>query len=120
MGLDSVEFLMAFEEEFGVTVTDAEAVLLVLLKGTALEFAWVGAVIAGCAGMRFTRRFENKISRNYSTVRDLVPFAITSGEISWSRDKVVTRVKRLVMKQPGVGEEEYREVTHFIHDFGMK
>lgn len=94
-------------------------VLLGLFLVLAPEFAWAGALLAGCAGMLFTQRFKNRIPRMYSRVCDLVPFAITSAEISWSPDDVAWQVKQLVMDQLGLGEEEYREDGHFLHDFGM-
>ncbi len=94
-------------------------VLIALFRVTDPEFAWAGALLIGCAGMMFTRRFENRIPRAYSRVRDLVPFVVTSSEISWSRAEVATLVKKLVMDQLGVGEEQYREDAYFIQDFGM-
>ena len=94
-------------------------VLLGLFLVLAPEFAWAGALLAGCAGMLFTQRFKNRIPRMYSRVCDLVPFAITSAEISWSPDDVAWQVKQLVMDQLGLGEGEYREDGHFLHDFGM-
>jgi len=95
------------------------AVLLGLFQVTVPVFAWTGASLAGCAGMLLTRRFENRIPAAYSRVRDLVPFAITSSEITWSPDDVARQVKEIVMDQLGVSEEMYREDAHFIHDFGM-
>jgi len=76
-------------------------------------------LLIGCAGVRFTRRFENKIPRRHSKVRDLVPFAVTSDEIAWTRDQVAAIVKDLVKEQLGVSEEQYREDASFIADFGM-
>ena len=94
-------------------------VLVGLFRVTDPAIAWVGALLIGCVGVRFTRRFENQIPRTYSKVRELVPFAVTSGKVSWSRAEVATLVKKLVMEQLGVSEEQYREDAHFIEDFGM-
>lgn len=94
-------------------------ILIGLFQVTAPVFAWVGASLAGCAGMLLTRRFENRIPRACSRVRDLVPFAVTSSEISWSPEDVAWQVKQIVMDELGVSEEVYREDAHFIHDFGM-
>jgi len=94
-------------------------VLIGLYRVTEPEIAWAGALLAGCAGMIFTRRFENRIPRHYSRVRDLVPFVVTSAEISWSPDDVAWQVKQLVMDQLGVSEEQYREDANFFADFGM-
>lgn len=52
-------------------------------------------------------------------MRDLVPFAVTSDEIAWTRDQVAAIVKDLVKEQLGVSEEQYREDASFIADFGM-
>lgn len=94
-------------------------VLVGLFQVTVPVFAWTGASLAGCAGMLLTRRFENRIPAAYSRVRDLVPFAITSSEITWSPDDVARQVKEIVMDELGVSEEMYREDAHFVHDFGM-
>jgi acyl carrier protein len=94
-------------------------VLLGLFRVTDPEFAWAGAALVGVAGMLFTSRFANRIPRTHSTVRDLVPFTVTSMEISWSPNDVAWQVKKLVMEQLGVSEKDYREDAHFIHDFGM-
>lgn len=94
-------------------------VLFVLFRVTDPAIAWAGALLAGCAGTLFTRRFENQIPRAYYKVRDLVPYAVTSAEISWSPGDVAWQVKQIVMDQLGVSEEVYREDAHFVHDFGM-
>lgn len=95
------------------------AVLLGLFQMTAPVIAWAGAILAGGVGILMTSRFENRIPPAYSRLRDLVPFAITSSEISWSPDDVARQVKEIVMDQLGVSEEVYREDAHFVHDFGM-
>jgi acyl carrier protein len=94
-------------------------VLLGLFEVTAPVLAWAGAILAGGAGILMTSRFENRIPKAYSRLRDLVPFAVTSSEISWSPDDVARQVKEIVMDQLGVSEDVYREDAHFVHDFGM-
>lgn len=93
--------------------------LIGLFQVTSPEVALAGALISGIAGVLLTRRFENRIPPAYSRVRDLVPFAITSSEVSWSPEDVARQVKQIVMDQLGVSEEMYREDAHFVHDFGM-
>lgn len=95
------------------------AVLLGLFQVAVPVFAWAGAILAGGAGILMTSRFENRIPAAYSRVRDLVPFAITSSEITWSPDDVARQVKEIVMDELGVSEEMYWEDAHFVHDFGM-
>lgn len=95
------------------------AVLIGLFQMTSPEVALAGALISGIAGVLLTSRFENQIPAAYSGVRDLVPFAITSSEVSWSPEDVARQVKQIVMNQLGVSEEMYREDAHFVHDFGM-
>jgi acyl carrier protein len=95
------------------------AVLIGLSQVTPPEVALAGALVGGIAGVLLTRRFGNRIPPAYSRIRDLVPFAITSSEISWSPDDVARQVKQIVMDQLGVSEEVYREDAHFVHDFGM-
>jgi len=48
-----------------------------------------------------------------------VPFAVTSEQISWSPDEIAAQVKKIVMEQLGVNEDQYRTDAHFVYDFGM-
>lgn len=94
-------------------------VLLALYQVTHPAIALAGALLAGCSGMLLTRRSENRIPPAYSRVRDLVPFAVTSEQISWSPDEIAAQVKKIVMEQLGVNEDQYRTDAHFVYDFGM-
>jgi hypothetical protein len=55
----------------------------------------------------------------FSKIRALVPFAVTSDAIAWTRDQVASLVKKLVIEQLGLREEQYREDAHFVKDLGM-
>ena len=86
-------------------------------------FHW--AVAAACAVMaayvaaRLTRPFRSRIPARYSRLRELVPFAVTSDVISWTRQQVATLVRKLVIEQLGLREGQYREDAHFVKDLGM-
>jgi acyl carrier protein len=84
-----------------------------LITGVAL--AIVFAVLAA----RFTIPFKQCIPARLRTVRDLVPIAITSDKVTWTREQVSALVKKVVMEQLGVPESRYTEDSHFIDDFGM-
>jgi len=83
------------------------------------------AIAAACAllvafvATRITRQLRSRIPARYSQLRKLVPFAVTSDAITWTRDQVASLVEKLVIEQLGLREGQYRENAHFIKDFGM-
>lgn len=103
------------------------AIIWILSLGTfcALITAFHWAVAVACTGLvayvaaRLTRPFRSRIPARYSRLRELVPFAVTSDAISWTRDQVATLVRKLVIEQLGLREGQYREDAHFIKDLGM-
>ena len=70
-------------------------------------------------GARATRRFKTRIPSRYQRIRDIVPFAVTSDEIKWTREQVSAVVKQIVQEQLGISDEKYWEDAHFVNDFGM-
>jgi small-conductance mechanosensitive channel len=68
---------------------------------------------------RVTRRFKTRIPPRYRRIRDIVPYAITSNEIKWTREQVSAIVKLVVQEQLGISDEKYWEDAHFVNDFGM-
>jgi acyl carrier protein len=96
---------------------------LAVFSASLRAFPWY--VAAACAGFvafvadRLTEPLRSCIPRRFSTVRALVPFAVTSDAVSWTRDQVASLVKRLVIDQLGLREDQYREDAHFVKDLGM-
>ena len=86
-------------------------------------FHWAAAAactaVVALAAIRFTRPFCSHIPARYSRIRDLVPFAVTSDAIAWTRGQVASLVKKLVTEQLGLREGQYREDAHFVKDLGM-
>jgi len=84
---------------------------------------WLSAVVCGLlvahVAARATGRFRSRVPHRYSRVRDLVPFAVTSEAIAWTRDQVAALVKKLVIEQLGLKPGEYWEDAHFGKDLGM-
>ncbi len=87
------------------------------------QFHWVIAATAtglvATAAARLTRRFRTCIPARYSRLRELIPFAATSDTIVWTRDQVASLVKKLVIEELGLKEDQYREDAHFVKDLGM-
>jgi acyl carrier protein len=86
-------------------------------------FPWY--VAAFCTGFLaffadwITRPLRSRIPARFSRIRELVPFAVTSDVIAWTRDQVASLVKKLVIEQLGLREGQYREDAHFIKDLGL-
>jgi hypothetical protein len=78
-----------------------------------------GAVFVGVACVRITRPLCSRIPARFSKLRTLVPFAVTSDAIVWTRDQVAALVRKLVLDQLGINEGQYREDAHFVRDFGI-
>src|SRR5688572_12178946 len=51
------------------------------------------ALMVAVAGSRITRPLRSRIPARYSQVRKLVPFAVTSDGIAWTRDQVASLVQ---------------------------
>jgi acyl carrier protein len=87
------------------------------------RFHWAaavaGTVLVACVAARLTRPFRSRIPARYSRLRELVPFAVTSDAISWTRDQVAALVRKLVIEQLGLREGQYREDAEFMKDLGM-
>jgi hypothetical protein len=68
--------------------------------GLCVLFPWY--VAAFCTGfftfvaIWITRPFRSRIPARFSRIRELVPFAVTSDVIAWTRDQVASLVKKLV------------------------
>lgn len=91
----------------------ADAVIAVMLAGP------VAMVVVGVVAARATRRFKTRIPWRIRRIRHLIPYAVSSDQVAWTRDQVSVMVKQLVMQQLGVSEKKYREDADFIKDFGM-
>ncbi len=66
-----------------------------------------------------TRSFEVCIPSCYQSIRDLIPYALTSGRLKWTREGVSIFVKQIVMEQLGLDESDYTEDSRFIEDFNL-
>ncbi|HBA85375.1 MAG TPA: hypothetical protein DCZ95_14910 [Verrucomicrobia bacterium] len=66
-----------------------------------------------------TQRFKTRIPSNYQRLRDLIPFAVTSDQVRWTRDQVSALVKQVVLEQLEIPEAKYQEDAHFVNDFGL-
>ena len=84
-----------------------------MLAGIGLTAAFVRLSIV------LTSRCRCYIPARLRTVRDLVPFAITSDSVTWTREQVAVAVKQVVMVQLGLPESAYTEDAHFVDDFGI-
>ncbi|ACM21465.2 hypothetical protein Geob_3122 [Geotalea daltonii FRC-32] len=77
------------------------------------------AVITIYIGTSLTRPMKTTIPANIKQVKDLIPFAITSDEMKWTKEQISEHVKRIVIEIVGISESEYFEDAHFIKDFGI-
>ena len=82
-------------------------------------FAASCTMLVAYISAQLTRPFCSFIPARYSQLRELVPFAVTSNAISWTRDQVATLVRKLVIEQLHLREGEYREDAQFVKDLGM-
>ena len=59
---------------------------------------------------------KTTIPARIKQVKDLIPFAITSDEMKWTKEQISEHVKRIVIDIVGISESEYFEDAHFIKD----
>jgi acyl carrier protein len=69
--------------------------------------------------IKFTKKFMTHIPRRIKSIRDLVPYVITSEQIKWTRAQVSELIKKIVMEQLNLSEADYREDAYFVDDFGL-
>lgn len=94
----------------------------VLVSALPSELAWLpvsGTIVIGVAMARLTRPFKTRIPYRCRTIRDIVPYAVTSDQIKWTREQVSVVVKRVTMEQLGLKEAQYWEDAHFVKDLGL-
>jgi acyl carrier protein len=96
---------------------------LVIFGAGWFYFGWILAtifsVLFAVVSERLTRRYKNCIPSRRSTFRALVPFAMTSNLISWTREQVALSVRKIVIEQLALKEGQYREDANFVKDLGM-
>jgi len=76
-------------------------------------------VVFGIIAAKITRPFQVYIPSRYKRIRDMVPYAVTSDYVRWTREQVSDLVKQLVMEQLGIHESKYTEDSRFVEDLGM-
>lgn len=85
------------------------------------------AIMVGAAAMigvsilsaKATQKFKTRIPARYRRLRDIVPFAVTSDQVKWTREQVSALVKQVVLEQLAIPEAKYREDAHFVNDLGL-
>jgi len=76
-------------------------------------------ILFGIIAAKLTRPWKIYIPPVFKSVRDLIPYAVTSDQIKWDREVVSIRVKQIVMEQLGLKESKYTEDSRFAEDFGL-
>jgi acyl carrier protein len=84
----------------------------------AVVFAWLFAILLFViTALRLTRSFRVHIPSCFKSIRDLIPYVVTSDHIKWTREQVAILVRQVVMDQLGIKASEYTEDSRFIEDF---
>ncbi|KPL21299.1 MAG: hypothetical protein AMJ75_10230 [Phycisphaerae bacterium SM1_79] len=81
-----------------------------------------GAVLAAVfahIATKLTRPCKVRIPSRFKSVRDAIPYAITSDPVKSTREQVPVLVEQIVMEELGVKESECTEDSRFVDDFGM-
>ncbi|MDI9432800.1 MAG: hypothetical protein QM570_13880 [Planctomycetota bacterium] len=98
-----------------------EVLFLALPAGIARAalYAAFGTLAFAFAAILATKRCRTRIPQNLRRIRDLVPYAGSSDRIEWTRQKVSTVVRVIVMQQLGLSKSDYREDADFAKDLGL-
>ena len=76
-------------------------------------FSWV--LLVGISAL-FNRSLPGRIR----SVGDLVPFVITSAEMTWTREQIEEQVRQIVVGPLQVAMERYRAEGRFVEEFGLE
>ncbi len=83
-------------------------------------FLGIAAAIAvGVSSAKLTLQYKVRIPAHLKTIRDLMPYALTSDHVAWTRKQVSTLVQQVVKDELDMPESEYHEDLHFIEVFGV-
>jgi acyl carrier protein len=96
-----------------VALVDIKAIFSAAILGIFL------VILFGIIAARLTRPWKIYIPLEFKSVRDLIPYAVTSDRVKWDRETVSIRVKHIVMEQLGMEESYYTEDSRFIEDFNI-
>ena len=66
-----------------------------------------------------TISYVRYIPYEYTYLKDLIPYVITSDHIKWTREQVSERLKTVIMDQLVLDESEYSEDANFVEDFHL-
>jgi acyl carrier protein len=89
----------------------SEVRLLVVIP--LMIFAWVLLV-------RVSNRLCWAFPRGIRTVGDLVPFVITSAQMTWTGEQLDQKVRDIVVTQLGLPTEPYQVGGRFVEEFGLE
>lgn len=73
----------------------------------------------GVLSAKVTTPYRTRLPRWCKSIRDIVPYVITSDQIKWTRGQVSQVLKKTVIKQLDINESDYSEDFHFVYDFGL-
>jgi hypothetical protein len=77
------------------------------------------AIATGILAAKLTVQHKIRIPAQLKTIRDLMPFALTTHHVAWTRKQVSTLVQQIVTEELEMPESEYHEDLHFIEDCGV-
>ena len=69
---------------------------------------------------RVSKRFHRALPHNIRTIGDLIPFVLTSGEMSWTHEQIEQQVCNMVVNQLHVPTERYRAEARFVEEPGRE
>ena len=70
--------------------------------------------------VRLSKRLAVSFPRNVRTVGDLIPFVLTSTQMTWTREQVEQKVRDIVLTQLPLAAERYQAGDRFQEDFGLE
>lgn len=85
----------------------------------AAAFTFCGTLFFAVVATLATERYRTRIPDELRQIRDLVPYAVTSDQFAWTREKVSLMVKVIVIEQLGLSESDYHEDASFAEDLGL-
>ena len=102
-----------------ITISILVTFILLMIEIEEIVLSLIPSCVIGIVLNFVILPFQSEFPKNYQTVKNLIRIVSTLDIKIWSRDEVYYQVKKVIIEQLDVKEEDVQPNSHFIYDLGM-